>query len=106
MLVSCENRMRRADDLWYMHSGFLHCAFHAQFDGGSTPKLLLGVLDRLGESVPMMKNIWEFTAQAGMGRDEAFDEDMKKREKLWHALDAKQIELDSLVFGPLPGMVP
>jgi hypothetical protein len=62
----------------------LHCAYHAQFGGGATPKFLLYVLDMLGESVPLMKNIW------GFDRDKALDGDLKARETIQRALDTKQ----------------
>jgi hypothetical protein len=90
--------------LCHTYLGFLHRAYHAQFDGGSTPKLLLQVLDKLVESVPVMKYIWEFTPQAAMGRDGALDEDLKAREDIQRALDTKEMEPDSLIFNPRPGV--
>jgi hypothetical protein len=48
----------------------------------------------LGESVPLMKNIW------GFDRDKALDEDLKARETIQRALDTKQMELDSFILSP------
>lgn len=41
----------------------------------------------------MMKAIWEFTPQAATGRDKALEADLKDRDELLQALDAK-IETD------------
>jgi len=65
---------------------------------------LLFVLDKLAESVPMMKNIWEYKPQAVMSKHRALDADLKAREDLQHALETKQMELDSLIFSPRSGM--
>ena len=86
-----------------IRSGFLHCAYHAQYDGGSSVQFLLLILDRLERSTPMMKTIWGVTPQAAMGRDKALEADLEAREKFRRALDAGEIEMDSLVVDPRPG---
>lgn len=84
------------------HSGFLHCGYHAQFDGGTTTRLLLLNLDKLENCVPVMMKIWEFTAVV---LREAFKKDRKAREDLQYLIDTKQVELDSFVMNPRPGTV-
>ena len=83
-------------------SGFLHCAYHAQFDGGSTPKYLIFLLDRLKESMAMAKDIWALSL-AGR-KEKALEADLKARDQFRRALDNKQMELDSFVVDPNPGM--
>lgn len=87
----------------HKYSGLLHCAYHAQFDGGTTPRGLLLVLDMLEESLPMVKKIWELS-HVRARQDGALVEDLRARERLQRALDAKQVELDSFVINPNPGM--
>ena len=48
-----------------------------------------------------MNKIWECTPEADMGQ---LDADLKAREDLQRALETKQMELDSLVFNPRPGI--
>ena len=87
----------------YDYSGFLHCAYHAQFDGGTTPRGLLLVLDMLKESLPMVKKIWTIP-YTSTHRGGALEEDLREREHLQRALDSKQMELDSFIIDPNPGM--
>lgn len=85
-------------------SGFLHCAYYAQFDGGTTLGFLFTVLDRLEQSVPMMKRIWEVTPQAA-GRDEALKVDLEALGEFRRAFDTKHMQLDTIVLSPQPGTV-
>ena len=55
------------------------------------------ILDRLKESVPLMKGIWGVTPQAVGGRDRALDEDLQAREQFQRAIDAGPLELDTFV---------
>ena len=102
ILVSGENRARAADLILPTRSGFLHCAYHAQFDAFSTPRFILFVLGMLEESKPMAEKIWGFTAESAIAR-EALETDLKERDGLQEALDAKQLELDSVISDPFPG---
>lgn len=52
--------------------------------------------------MPMADKIWGLTAEAAKCR-EALETDLKARDGLQEALDAKQLELDSLISDPFPG---
>ena len=55
----------------------------------------------LEESKPMAEKIWGgFTPEVVR---EALEADLKTRDGLREALDAKQLELDSMITDPFPG---
>lgn len=77
-----------------MYSGSLHSAYRIQLDCGTTLESVLQILDRLKESVPMMRAIWEFTPKSVSERDRALDTDLKERDGFLQAINGKEVEMD------------
>lgn len=61
-------------------SGFIHCAFQAHWEAGAPLKYLLLLLDQMDRSIPLVKKIWEYSADAlSVGCDELFQPAMDQR---------------------------
>ena len=78
--------------------GFLHCALHAQFDVAASVRYMTFILDLMHKALPLMLAIWEYSANASHGRDQAIDQDMAMRQKLHDALEAGRIDIETVVM--------
>ena len=79
-------------------AGYLHVAFGALFDVGGLVKDLLTILNRLHDTLPLVKGIWEFGVGSQSAVDAAFTEDMMHREELLRMAEGKsEEELNTLV---------
>lgn len=76
--------------------GFLHCALHAQFDVAASARFMMFILDLMEKSIPLMRGIWEFSANASRWNG-ALEADMVLRRRLMTALEKEQIDLETIV---------
>ena len=69
----------------------MHSAFRAHWAASAPLGSLLLLLDQLEETIPLMKRIWEFSADSTTGRDAILQRDIE-RGKVWR----KQVEEGSV----------
>ena len=79
-----------------VRSGFISCAFNAHWDAGVPLKYLLVLLDQLHKSIPLMKRIWEFSADASSGRDTALQQAMETRQGWLDDINSGRISQEEL----------
>ncbi|RPD81620.1 hypothetical protein L226DRAFT_541311 [Lentinus tigrinus ALCF2SS1-7] len=82
------------------HAGFLQCSFDSHYNGGAPARDLLDTLDRLKDSIPPMKRIWEFTANAVAGRDFVLKQALQIRQQLLDKIANGTIQEQDKVYKP------
>lgn len=80
--------------------GFLYCAYNSHYDGGARARDLLDILDRMKESIPPMGRIWQFTANASAGRDQAFMSALAFRQQLLDKIANGTLQENDRVYRP------
>ncbi len=83
-----------------LHIGFLYCAYNSHYDGGAPARDLLDILDRMKESIAPMGRIWEFTANASAGRDQALMSALAFRQQLLDKIAKGTIREQDRVYRP------
>ncbi|KAI0735555.1 hypothetical protein C8Q76DRAFT_286467 [Earliella scabrosa] len=78
------------------YAWFISCAFNAHWDAGVPLKYLLVLLDQLHKSIPLMKRIWEFSADASSGRDAALQQAMETRQGWLDDINSGRISREEL----------
>ncbi|KAI0688062.1 hypothetical protein C8T65DRAFT_675219, partial [Cerioporus squamosus] len=82
------------------HPWFLYCAFNSYYDGGAPARDILDILDRMKESIPRMGRIWEFTANASAGRDQALMQTLAFRQQLLDKIANGTVQQQDRVYRP------
>lgn len=76
---------------------YAYCAFQGHWEAGAPLKYLLLLLDQMDKSIPLMKRIWEFSADASSGRDALFQRALDQRDVWWDNIRNGRISEDSFV---------
>ncbi|KAI0762751.1 hypothetical protein C8Q74DRAFT_176892 [Fomes fomentarius] len=76
---------------------YAYCAFQAHWEAGAPLKYLLLLLDQMDKSIPLMKRIWEFSADASSSRDALFQRALDQRDVWWDSIRNGRISEDSFV---------
>ena len=74
----------------------MHCALHAQFDVAATVRFMIFILDQMEKSLPLVKGIWEFSANFLMLKT-GLDADMDMRKRLMSALGSGRINMETVL---------
>ncbi|CDO72727.1 hypothetical protein BN946_scf184990.g10 [Trametes cinnabarina] len=82
------------DEKHVMH---LHFAVDALMEAGSPASQILGLLDRIRDGIPIVKRIWEFSADAVSGCDAMLYRDMSLRKRLVQRMQDGQIAADGII---------
>lgn len=77
--------------------GFTHCAFQAHWEAGAPLKYLLLLLDQMEQSIPLMKKIWEFSADAQSGRDTILQRALNQRRAWLNDIQNGRLSEDDVV---------
>ncbi|KAI0735556.1 hypothetical protein C8Q76DRAFT_668229 [Earliella scabrosa] len=78
------------------YAWFTYCAFNVHWDAGAPLKYLLAFLDQLEMSIPLMKKIWEFSADAPSGRDALFQRALEQRRAWLDDINSGRISQEDL----------
>ncbi|KAL7285807.1 hypothetical protein ACG7TL_000916 [Trametes sanguinea] len=69
----------------------LHCALDTLLEAGSPAQEVLALMNRIRDDIPVIKRIWEFSADAVSGRDTALERDMSLRNRLLTSMQEGKI---------------
>ncbi|KAI9059649.1 hypothetical protein FKP32DRAFT_1579551 [Trametes sanguinea] len=75
----------------------LHFALDALLEAGSPAHEILALLNRIRDDIPVIKRIWEYSADSVSGRDAALKRDMALRDRLLSRMQEGQIGPDDTV---------
>ncbi|KAI0336225.1 hypothetical protein GY45DRAFT_1430362 [Cubamyces sp. BRFM 1775] len=78
------------------HVSYLHYSFECLLEVGSPASQFAAILDRIHEAIPIMKRIWQFSADA-CPRDARLKEDMRMRDRLLARLQNGTLQADAVI---------
>ncbi|KAH9891072.1 hypothetical protein C8Q73DRAFT_734877 [Cubamyces lactineus] len=78
------------------HVSYLHYSFDCLLEAGSPASQLAAILNRIHEAIPIMRRIWQFSADASP-RDARLNDNMRMRDRLLARMQNGTLQADTVV---------